>query len=212
MSLTVRLIKLSLGPIVALSFALTTGCSTSTAKDADSGRPALSGDIADEQEADFEQELKAKTDAQVKTEIEAAAVGANYTSESDYGFKFVSAKLSGQTSMTQALVREKVGSFVNADPDTDKPLAELYASTSTFTEWKSHTKECHEDEAPSPEDCAVINKMNDVLAKNLRGIKVFYFGRDGSRGHVNGVAVSVIIVGRTPAGNLAGLRTIAIWT
>lgn len=211
MSLTVRLIKLSLGPVVALSFVLTAGCSTSSS-DPSSSRPAVGGDIADEQEADFEQELRTKTDAQVKAEIEAAAVGANYTSESDYGFKYVSARLSGQTSMTQALVREKVGSFVDADEDTDKPLASLYASTNTFTDWKSNSANCQPDEAPSPEDCATINKMNAVLAKNLRGIKVFYFGRDGSRGHVNGVAVSIIIVGRTPAGNLAGLRTIAIWT
>lgn len=212
MSLTVRLIKLSLGPVVALSFALTAGCSTSSSSEPSSDRPAVSGDIADAPEADFEQELRSKTDAQVKTEIEAAAVGANFTSESDYGFKFVSAKLNGQTSMTQALVREKVGSFVDADPDTDKPLAQLYASTGTFAEWKRNTASCQPDEAPSPEDCAIINKMNAALEKNLRGIKVFYFGRDGSRGHVNGVAVSVIIVGRTPAGNLAGLRTIAIWT
>jgi hypothetical protein len=213
MSLTVRLIKLSLGPVVALSFALTAGCSTSSANESgSSSRPAIGGDIADEQEADFEQELKSKTDAQVTAEIAPAAVGANYTSESDYGFKFVSAKLSGQTSMTQALVREKVGAFVDADPDTDKPLASLYASTSTFKEWRANTANCQPDEAPSPEDCATINKMNAVLEKNLRGIKVFYFGRDGSRGHVDGVAVSVIIVGRTPAGNLAGLRTIAIWT
>jgi hypothetical protein len=77
----------------------------------------------DENEADFAQELKSKTDAQVQAEIEAAAVGANYTSESDYGFTFVSAKLEGETSMTQALVRTKLGSFVDADPATDKPLA-----------------------------------------------------------------------------------------
>lgn len=204
--------KLSLGPVAALALALMAGCSTSSSSGTSSDRPAQSGDIADGPEADFEQELKSKTDAQVKAEIEAAAVGANYTSESDYGFKFVSAKLNGQTSMTQALVREKVGPFVDADPDTDKPLATLYASTGTFADWKKGYTNCQPDESPSPEDCAIIVKLNAALDKNLRGIKVFYFGRDGSRGHVDGVAVSVIIVGRTPAGNLAGVRTIAIWT
>jgi hypothetical protein len=167
---------------------------------------------ADENEADFAQEIRSKTDAQVKAEIEAAAVGANYTSESDYGFKFVSAKLNGETSMTQALVRAKVASFVDADPDADKPLATLYAETRTWTEWKKGYADCKPDQSPEPADCAIINKMDDVLAKNLRGIKVFYFGREGSRGHVDGVGVSIIIVGRTPSGNLAGLRTIAIWT
>jgi hypothetical protein len=191
--------------VVALSLFVGAGCSSgSGAGDAEAA--------GDEPEADFGQEIRSKTDAQVKADIEAAAVGANYTSESDYGFKYVSAKLEGQTSMTQALVRDKVASFVDADPDTDKPLASLYASTSTFTEWKKGYVGCTPDQSPDPADCAKITKMNEVLAKNLRGIKVFYFGRAGSRGHVDGVAVSVIIVGRTPSGNLAGLRTIAIWT
>jgi len=199
---TRRIASLSLVAL-SLSFAaLSGGCASETA----------SADAADENEADFAQEIKSKTDAQVKAEIEAAAVGANYTSESDYGFKFVSAKLNGETSMTQALVRAKVASFVDADPDTDKPLATLYAQSGTWAEWKRNYANCVPDQSPEPADCAIINKMNDVLAKNLRGIKVFYFGREGSRGHVDGVGVSVIIVGRTPSGNLAGLRTIAIWT
>jgi hypothetical protein len=201
-STTSRLASLSLVAL-SLSFAaLSGGCASETDSAA----------AGDENEADFSQELKSKTDAEVKAEIEAAAVGANYTSESDYGFKFVSAKLNGETSMTQALVRAKVASFVDADPDTDKPLAKLYAQTGTWTEWKKGYSACVPDQSPDPADCAIINKMDDVLAKNLRGIKVFYFGREGSRGHVDGVGVSVIIVGRTPSGNLAGVRTIAIWT
>ena len=200
--LTSRLASLSLVALTLSFAALSGGCASETAVDPAAG---------DENEADFAQELKSKTDAQVQAEIEAASVGANYTSESDYGFKFVSAKLNGETSMTQALVRAKVASFVDADPDTDKPLATLYAETRTWTEWKKGYSACVPDQSPDPADCAIINKMDDVLARNLRGIKVFYFGRNGSRGHV-GVGVSVIIVGRTPSGNLAGVRTIAIWT
>ena len=203
--LTQRLASLSIAAL-SLSFAaLAGGCATETA----AADPAAAGD---ESEAEFSQEIRSKTDAQVKAEIEAATVGANYTSESDYGFTFVSAKLNGETSMTQALVRAKVASFVDADPDTDKPLAKLYGETRTWTEWKKDFSACVPDQSPEPADCAIINKMDDVLAKNLRGIKVFYFGREGSRGHVDGVGVSVIIVGRTPSGNLAGVRTIAIWT
>ena len=205
MLIPARLASFTSVTVIALSLALAAGCSNST--EAAAGDPS-----AEENEADFEQEIKAKTDAQGKADIEAAALGANYTSESDYPFTYVSAKLNGEKSMTQALVREKLASFVDGDPDTDKPLATLYANTTTFTEWKSNTASCQPDEAPSPEDCAKIIKMNEALAKNLRGIKVFYFGRDGSRGHVDGVGVSVIIVGRTPSGNLAGVRTIAIWT
>jgi hypothetical protein len=202
-STTRRLASLSLVALTLSFAALAGGCASET---------AAADAAGDENEADFAQEIKSKTDAQVQAEIEAAAVGANYTSESDYGFKFVSAKLNGETSMTQALVRAKVASFVDADPDTDKPLAKLYAETRTWAEWKRGYSACVPDQSPDPADCAIINKMDDVLAKNLRGIKVFYFGRDGSRGHVDGVGVSIIIVGRTPSGNLAGVRTIAIWT
>jgi len=129
-------------------------------------RARAGGDIADDPEADFAQEIKEKTDAQVKSEIASAAAGATFRSESDHGFTFVSAKLNGQTSITQALVREKVASFVDSDPDADKPLASLYASTSTFAVWKNSTANCHPREVPSPEDCASINNMNAVLATN----------------------------------------------
>jgi hypothetical protein len=188
--------------LVALSFAVLGGCAADTSAAAP----------ADENEADFAQEIKSRTDAQVKAELEALTVGTNFTSESDYPFTFVSAPLAGEQSMTQALVRTKLGSFVDADPNTDKPLAKLYAMTGTFSEWKKQFVGCTPDQSPSPEDCATTTKLNDGLARNLRGIKVFYFGRSGRAGHVDGVGVSVIIVGRTPAGNLAGVRTIAIWT
>lgn len=189
--------------LAAASLVLAAGCASQDGATASPG---------DENEADFAQEIRSKTDAQVKAEIEAAAVGANFTSESDYGFTFVSAKLDGETSMTQALVRSKLASFVDADPAADKPLAGLYASTRSFADWKRDYAACVPDQSPDPADCAIINKMDAVLDKNLRGIKVFYFGKNGARGRVDGIGVSVIIVGRTPSGNLAGVRTIAIWT
>jgi hypothetical protein len=186
--------------VAALSMVFVTGCA------ADAAPPA------DENEADFAQEIKSKTDAQVQAEIVAAAKGSNFTSESDYPFTFVSAKLEGETSMTQALVRTKLAAIIDADPANDKPLASLYASTRTFADFKRDYAACVPDQSPDPADCAIINKMDAVLDKDLRGIKVFYFGKNGSRGHVDGIGVSVIIVGRTPSGNLAGVRTIAIWT
>jgi hypothetical protein len=174
--------------------------------------PALG---SEEGEAPWGDELRTKTDAAIKQEIEQAADGANYTSESDYPFKVVNASLNdSQTIITQAIVREKLAWVIDHDPDTDKPLANLNASSSSWREWKENYAEgaCQEDEAPGPDDCAKIRKMNDALERNLRGIKVMYFGERGTPGHVDGTAVSVIIVGRTPKGNLVGVRTIAIWT
>lgn len=199
--------RVSVLAALALSASLAIGCAGASS----SVEPTPAGES--DNEAEFSQDIvKSQTDAKVKAEIEAAAKGANFTSESDFPFHYVSAKLSGEKTVTEALVRKELASFVDNDPDTDKPLAKLVGMSKSFTEWKKDFTGCKPDEAPSPEDCAQITKMNEALAKNLRGIRVFYFGRDGSPGHVDGVAVSVLIVGRTPAGNLAGVRTIAIWT
>jgi hypothetical protein len=199
--------------LASLSLSLAAGCAGSSA----SVDPAPAAENDTENEADFEQEIiTSQTDAKVKAEIEAAAKGASFTSESDYPFTYVSAKLTTKLSATKAitekLVRAELASFVDNDPDTDKPLATLVGMSKTFTEWKKDFGNCQPDEAPSPEDCAAVTKMNAAIAKNLRGVRVFYFGRAGTQGHVDGVAVSVLIVGRTPSGNLAGVRTIAIWT
>jgi hypothetical protein len=198
---------------LALALSLAVGCAGAT----DSVGPAPAGENDSDNEAEFSQDIvKSQTDANVKAEIEAAAKGANFTSESDFPFLYVSAKLpvklSAQKAITEKLVRTELASFVDNDPDTDKPLATLVGMSKTFTEWKKDFTGCNPDEAPSPEDCAAVTKMNAAIAKNLRGVRVFYFGRAGTQGHVDGVAVSVLIVGRTPSGNLAGVRTIAIWT
>lgn len=175
------------------------------------GEPA-SSDQANDPEGTFSADVVSKTDAQVKADIEAAAAGNLYVSESDYPFTWVEAKLEGQKSITQALVREKLASYVDDDEAADKPLASLVAMNGDWPEWKRDYLSCDANAYPGPEECAKMKVMNDALEKNLRGIKVIYFGRDGTRGHVDGVGVSIFIVGRTPQGNLAGVRTIAIWT
>lgn len=161
---------------------------------------ADAADPADEPSEEFSAEVRSKTDAQVQAEIEAAAQGLLYTSESDYPYTFVTAKLEGQKSVTQALVREKLASYVDSDDAADKPLASLVAMNGDWPEWKRRFAGTE------------TQVLNDALEKNLRGIEVIYFGRDGTRGNVQGVGVSIFIVGRTPQGNLAGVRTLAIWT
>ena len=210
--LTARSGVVSLALLCMASLALGAGCAS---EDGASAAAAIDGNTAD-----FAQDIKSKTDAQVQAEIEAAAVGANFTSESDFPFHYVSAtlktKLSSTKAVTEMLVRAELASFVDGDPDTDKPLAKLVGMSKTFTEWRKDftpaSGGCTDDVSPSAADCAAVTKMNDAIAKNLRGVRVYYFGRNGRQGHVDGVAVSVLIVGRTPSGNLAGVRTIAIWT
>jgi hypothetical protein len=118
-------------------------------------------------------------------------------------------------SITQEMVREKLAWYVDHDENADKPLATLHAMNGNWAEWKRGYEPgaCGgEGEYPGPEECAKIRNLNAVLERNLRGIKVMYFGGHGSRGNVNGVGVSLFLVGRTPKNNLAGVRVVAIWT
>lgn len=196
--------RMALASALAFS-AFAAGCAGSSAP-ADTG-PAEEDDI-------LVDEVRSKSDAELKAEIEAAADGLLYVSEGDYPYTFVSAPLvtGERRRIDEALVRAKLASFVDGDPDADKPLAELHGEVRSFKEWKERYATCGEDEYPGPEECKKMQKLNEVLEKNLWGEKVFYFGRAGEPGHVDGVAVTIFIVGRTPQGNLAGVRTIAIWT
>ncbi|NUO54159.1 MAG: DUF1508 domain-containing protein [Polyangiaceae bacterium] len=152
------------------------------------------------------------SDAEIQAEIESAADGLLFMSESDYPFTFVSAAAPG-ADVTEALVREKMASIVDNDDDADKPMADLVSMSSTWDEWKAEGHMCWD---PSDPDLMVLcNKMRNVeqvLEANLDNIQVYYFGRDGEPGNVEGVGVSLFIVGRSPSGNLVGVRTLLIWT
>ncbi len=164
---------------------------------------------------DLVRELAGKgeaTDAQIQDEIEKAADGLTYMSESDYPFMFVSAPLAGET-ITEEAVREAFASVVDADPDTDKPMAELFSMSSTWAEWKAAEHSCQDKEDPeSFAICVQMRNFETVLEANLSDIQIFYFGANGEPGSVDGVGVSLFIVGRAPSGNMVGVRTIAIWT
>ena len=61
-------------------------------------------------------------------------------------------------------------------------------------------------------NCVKQVALDAVLEANLTDIKIYYFGHRGGLDIVHGDNVSIIVVGRTPEGNLAGVRTIAFWT
>ena len=152
------------------------------------------------------------TDEEIRVEVEAAASGLFYISESDYPFTYVNAAATG-TDVTEAAVRAAFASIVNADEDADKPMAELFAMESTWQEWKQAEHNCADPNDPDAMDqCNKMRSVEQVLESNLDGIKVFYFGGDGEPGSVDGIGVSVFIVGRSASGRLVGVRTLAIWT
>jgi len=154
------------------------------------------------------------TDADLEKAITSAADGVLFTSESDYPFDFVSAPLAkGEKGrIDEALVRKKLAAVIDAHPAADKPLATLHGETQTFASWKQRFAHCTPDSSPDPATCDAMKKLDAILEKNLWGEKVFLFGSVERAGHVDGIGVTIVIVGRTPQGNLAGVRTIAIWT
>ena len=160
----------------------------------------------------------APVDDEVRVAIEKGAegawLGAVHGSESDYPFTYVEAELGPGEEVTMDLIREKFADEVDGDPDTDKPLAELYGMEDA--DWRTTAEICHDPEEAEyngyTEDCAALMELDHALEANLTDIRSFYFGRVGGPDYVDGVAVSIIIVGRTPGGKLAGVRTITIWT
>ncbi|NUP11413.1 MAG: DUF1508 domain-containing protein [Polyangiaceae bacterium] len=153
------------------------------------------------------------SDTDIRAEIERAATGLTYMSESDYPFTFVSAELAAGAEIDESVVREAFASVVDADPDADKPLADLVSMTSSWQEWKDAEHNCADPEDPvAAELCVKMRDLEQVLEANLDGVGVYYFGANGSDGNVEGTAVSIFIVGRSPDGNLVGVRTLAIWT
>jgi hypothetical protein len=154
----------------------------------------------------------ALTDAEIQAEIAKASDGLLFTSESDYPFEFVSTDL-GTASITQDLVQTKLASYVDQDPAADKPMASLFGMSATWQTWKDQGHNC--SDTSYPEGAAICDQMRNleqVLESNMTDLHVYYFGKKGSAGHVDGIGVSVFIVGKAPSGRLVGVRTLAIWT
>lgn len=153
------------------------------------------------------------SDAEVHAEIETATQDLLFMSESDYPFQLVSAPLAAGGVITEALVREKLASFVDGDPAADKPMATLFAREESWQSWKDAGHSCADPGDPDAMVlCSKMRNLEQVLESNLSDLRVFYFGKKGKPGQVDGIGVSIFIVGVTPSGQLSGVRTLAIWT
>ncbi|MEM9691864.1 MAG: DUF1508 domain-containing protein [Myxococcota bacterium] len=153
-------------------------------------------------------------DNEVRLAIEKAAEGtlwgAIHGSEGDYGIDYVEAEVDPASEVTVDLVRE---AFDIAEPDADGPLAELFGEEGDDP--RASRDICGTEEATVngyDEDCEALGELDAALAANLTDLQIFYFGSRGSEGAVEGTAVTIFIVGRTPTGKLAGIRTTTIWT
>ena len=157
-------------------------------------------------------------DDEVRIAIEKGAedawYGAIHGSESDYPFTYVEASLDEGEEITLELIREKFGEFADSEPDTDAPIAEMFGEVKT--DWQNVADICDDPEEAEyndyTQDCAEMAEIDAALAANLTDIKAYWFGTDGSPGNVEGVTIHIFIIGRTPDGKLAGVRTITVWT
>jgi hypothetical protein len=200
-------VRLFVPLMIIAGAASVTGCAAEPNQTNQTG----TGDDAQQSELRRSRRSETRSDADVRADVERAAQGAVYVSETDSEYKWVGASLDGERAITEALVREKLGHYVDQTDDGDGPLADQFGMEESFSKF-SDLGECSEGEYPGPEECAKTRVLLAALKSNLTNLKVFYFGRDGSPGHVNGVAVTIFVVGITPAGNLGGVQTLAVWT
>ena len=156
-----------------------------------------------------------RSDAEVRRGLEAAIVGYDVTfggNEGDGTFRFVSAQLGARETLNATTVRRMFADVVQADPEADKPLSALYYNDMSFAAWKHRA----EADASTGRDADLqLQAINAALAANLSGIHVYYFGRNGRRGashSVEGINVSVFVLGRTESGRVAGLYSVVTWT
>jgi hypothetical protein len=155
----------------------------------------------------------AATDAQIQSAIESACEGLIYISESEAPFSFVIGSTEPGTPIDEALVRAELADEVEADPGADKPLASLFAMERTWSDWKAAAHNCSDPNDPIlVELCTKMKSLEATLELNLSDLRVYYFGANGAPGDVQGVGVTIAIVGRSPSGTFMGVRTLAIWT
>jgi hypothetical protein len=155
----------------------------------------------------------AATDAQTQAAIESATEGLIYISESEAPFSFVTGSTDPGAPIDEALVRAELADEVEADPGADKPLASLFAMERTWSDWKAAAHNCSDPNDPVlVELCMKMKSLEATLELNLSDLRVYYFGANGAPGDVQGVGVTIAIVGRSPIGTFMGVRTLAIWT
>jgi hypothetical protein len=153
------------------------------------------------------------SDAEIEAAIEQATVGLLYISESDAPFELVIGSVDLGGAITEGLVREEFASYVEADPGADKPLSDLFGMERPWSDWVAAMHNCSDPNDPLlVELCEKMRALEGVLSSNLDGLTTFYFGSVGAPGAVDGIGVSIFLVGRTPSGKLVGVRTLAIWT
>lgn len=147
-------------------------------------------------------------DDALQVAIEEAAAGTLFMSESDYPYTMVygvvDIDLPAETTREE-LVRLTFGEEIAVTDDIS--LEELPVSVTAFEEFRVDSSACEdEDAAYRAEYCERPAALFDLMDKNLTNIAAYYFGVESQ------TEITVLVVGYTADGNLAGVKTTAIWT
>ena len=143
----------------------------------------------------------------LRDELEAAAAGLTYMSESDYPFQFFTLPAESEKELTPEgfLNRLGISQLIDEfDVPTDKLIEEM--TLDDFLPDEDDLDERHGTDTSDPEVASEgerIQRLKQVLKKRLHGIRVLRVGK---------VQIRCYIAGLDEQGNIAGLVTTAIET
>jgi len=194
-------------PFVA--FALVFGAATLVGCANDAGDEVVNGT------GSAESDLRArKSDSAIKADLEAAATGLSFMSESDYPFTVVSAPIAPSERITTGFVKRNFDSLAATGDDIRTlSLAKMASEIRTFDGFFESFAITPEEEldADLVQYFTQMNNVKAALSKDLRDLRVYRFGHKMRGGGVDG-QVNIFIVGRSPSGTMIGVFTKSVET
>ena len=162
--------------------------------------------------------MSAETLEKLRKEVERAAEGLIFISESDARVVFVAAP----QSCVQEVTAEQVVRWLSSQHDgrtdvlfSDAPLAGLAqkaVEVKSATDFLRNRMEVVDPEDPDARKAArKWSRIRKALEEHLQDLRVIRFGEPHYDGTVDGL-ISVFVVGRTQDGDLAGILTASVET
>jgi len=144
----------------------------------------------------------------LREELEKAAAGLNYSSESDYPFRFFTLPAEDETDLTPQGFLSRIGVSQQFIDEVSLPIDRLVEERTLdgFFPTDDDLAEYYGIDASDPKivsESKRFRKLETVLKKRLHGVKVLRVGQ---------VEIRCYIAGLDEDGNIAGLVTTAIET
>jgi hypothetical protein len=180
---------------------------------------ACTGDAATEPESFSPSEVAAgvvkASEAVIRKELEAAAQGLTYASESDEPYTYVhyAPKKSETLRIAGSIVGQKFSGLEGTQDDKGRELRDQKFERRDFASFLADDPEDPEIDPDLAAQFAKFAKVKAVMSKYLTNLKVFRYGtKNRKSGLVKGPSVQIFIVGKSASGAIIGLRTVSIET